>query len=243
MGLPPLDIRPFQAQDVHQIRQLVADSQLPPESALLKLDTLQLSRLSNSRIYLHPITLAVYGLCLAVLTRWSGVLRTHDWGRMVLFTASMTAGFLIAGEWFTRTHFEAIATDIVKKDPSLDDVQRFFGKDKFLVATLGEPGEEEVIGMIGLQIEKGKATIRHWNIKAKYRNRGLGWDLVEGVLEKNPGTKKHPLKTVECETYNLQARAEKSLKAHGFKISGKEVYEPGLLGLYGIRRRLWVKEL
>lgn len=206
-------------------------------------DTLQLSRLSNSRIYFHPITLAVYALCLAGLTRWSGVLRTNDWGRMVLFTASMTAGFLIAGEWFTRTHFEAIATDIIKKDPSLDDVQRFFGKDKFLVATLGDPGEEEVIGMIGLQIEKGKATIRHWNVKAKYRNRGLGWDLVEGVLEKNPGTKKHPLKTVECETYNLQARAEKSLKDHGFVVSGKENYESGLLGFYGIRRRIWVKEL
>ena len=29
MGLPPLDIRPFQAQDVNQIRQLVADSKLP----------------------------------------------------------------------------------------------------------------------------------------------------------------------------------------------------------------------
>lgn len=172
--------------------------------------------------------------------RWSGVLVTKDWGRMVLFTASMTAGFLIAAEYFTRSHFEARATDILKKDPSLDDVQRFFGRDKFLVATLGET---DVIGMIGLQIEKGKATIRHWNVKAKYRNRGLGWDLFEGVLEKNQGTKKYPLKTVECETYNLQSRAEKSLKSHGYKVVGPEVYEPGVLGFFGIRRRNWVKEL
>jgi len=159
---------------------------------------------------------------------------------MVLFTASLTAGFLIAAEWLTRSHFEARATEMIKEDPALDDVQRFFGKDKFLVATLGET---DVIGVIGLEIEKGKATIRHWNVKAKYRSKGLGWDLVEGVLEKNQGTKKHPLKTVECETYNLQTRAEKSLKDHGFKIIGPEVYEPGVLGFFGIRRRNWVKEM
>jgi N-acetylglutamate synthase-like GNAT family acetyltransferase len=202
-------------------------------------DTLQLARLTNTRIYFHPVTLAVYGLCLATLTKLSGVLRTNDWGRMVLFTASLTAGFLIAGEWLTRGRFEAKATDSLRSD-SLVDIQKFFGKDKFLVATLGET---DVIGVVGLQTEGRTGTLRHWHVKTKYRERGLGSDMLEMLIENNKGSKKHPLQRIQCETYNLQKRAEKSLKDHGFQRNPEEVKEPGLLGFFGVRKRTWVKEL
>jgi N-acetylglutamate synthase-like GNAT family acetyltransferase len=158
---------------------------------------------------------------------------------MVLFTASMTAGFLLAAEWITRGKFEAKATSLLKSD-SLNDIQRFFGKDKFLVATLGE---RNVIGLVGLQVEGRTGTVRYWDVKAKYRARGLGWDLLEMVIENSKGSKKHPLQRVQCETYNLQWRAEKTLKDHGFQRKPEEVKEPGVLGFFGIRKRTWVKEL
>lgn len=152
----------------------------------------------------------------------------------------MSAGFLIAGEWLTRSTFEAKATNILKSDSSLQDIQKFFGKDKFLVATLGET---EVIGVVGLQIENRIGTVRHWHVKARYRERGLGWDLLEAVIKSNSGTKKHPLKQVQCDTYNLQTRAEKTLKDHGFQRTGDDVAEKGLLGWFGIKTRTWAKKL
>lgn len=205
-------------------------------------DTLQLARLSNARVYLHPLTLAVWALCLAGLTQVSGVLRTNDWGRFILFSASLTGGFLITGEWLTRSRFEAKATDIMKSDATLQDIQKYFGKDKFLVATLGVE-EVEVIGVVGLQVEGRVGTVRHWHVKARYRERGLGWDLLQGVIENSKGSKKHPLQRVQIETYNLQNRAEKTLKDHGFMRTGDDVKEPGFLGFFGVRTRTWVKQL
>jgi len=212
----------------------------PPFSAQVdRVDTLQLSRLSNARTLFHPYILAVYAVLLALLVNWSGVLRTRDWGRLILFTASLTAGFILGVEWMNRSYFEAKTTEIVKSE-SLSNIQKFFGKDQCLVATLGE---DEVIGVVGLRIDGKTATVQHWDVKAKYRNRGLGWDLLEMVIERSQGTKKNAFRRVQCETYNLQNRAEKSLRDHGFQRSGDLVKEPGPVGWFGVGKRTWVKML
>ena len=205
-------------------------------------DTLQLGRLANVRIYFHPVTLAVWAACFAALVKVSGVLRSNDWGRTILFTLSMTSGFLITGEWLTRGRFEAKATDIMKSDSSLQDIQKFYGKDRFLVATLGG---DEIIGTAGLLIEGRVGKVRHWQVKGTYRNRGLGWDLLETVIANASAktTKKNAIQRVQCETYNLQIRAEKTLRDHGFERVGDDIYEPGALGFFGIRSRIWEKKL
>jgi hypothetical protein len=188
---------------------------------------------------LHPATIAIFLAFLGILIRYSGVSHTHDWGKLVLFTAAMISAFLIAGEWLTRTYFESLATSILDSDSSLLDVQKFFGKDKFLVATLGN----EVIGLVGLQIEGRVGTVRHWGVSAKYRNKGLGWDLLEMVIANSNRSKKQNLQSVKCETYNLQTRAEKTLKDHEFRQSGKAVRLSGPIGWYGVKQRMWVKDL
>jgi len=159
---------------------------------------------------------------------------------LLLFMIVTTSGFLVTGEYLTRNRFEAKATDIVQNDPTLGDIPRYFGKDRFVVATLGG---REIIGCCGLQIEGQVGTVRHWHVKYPYRNRGLGWDLLELVIEKGKAEKKNPLERIECNTYNLQKRAEKTLKDHGFGRIGGGVKEPGFLGLYGIQTRTWIKEL
>jgi len=152
----------------------------------------------------------------------------------------MTSGFLISGEWLTRGRFEAKATDIMKSDSTLQDIKKFYGKDRFLVATLGG---EEIIGVAGLLVEGKVGKVRHWHVKSTYRNRGLGWDLLEGVIANATATKKNAIQRVQCETYNLQIRAEKTLRDHGFERVGDDTYEPGLLGFFGIRSRTWEKKL
>jgi hypothetical protein len=181
----------------------------------------------------------VWAFVLAALTQYSGILRTNDWGRFILFSASMTAGIFLTGEWLTRVLFEDKATALMKSDPSLQDIPGYFGKERFLVATLGD----EVIGLVGLQTEGRVGTVRHWHVKIKYREKGLGWDLLSMVIENNKGTKKHPLQSVQIETYNLQNRAEKTLKDHEFRRTGVEVKEPGPLGFFGVQTRLWVKQM
>jgi RimJ/RimL family protein N-acetyltransferase len=240
--LPPLDVRPFKPDDYTQIRQLIADSTLPPGPRThVNVDTLQLGRLANVRIYFHPVTLALWAACFAALVKVSGVLRTNDWGRTILFTLSMTSAFLITGEWLTRGRFEAKATDIMQSDSTLQDIQKYYGKDRFLVATLGG---DEVIGVVGLQLDGKVGKVRHWHVKSTYRNRGLGWDLLEAAIANaSKGTKKNAIQRIECETYNLQLRAEKSLRDHGFERAGDDTYEPGILGFFGIRSRMWEKRL
>jgi N-acetylglutamate synthase-like GNAT family acetyltransferase len=151
----------------------------------------------------------------------------------------LTAGFLLAGEWLTRAKFEAKVSSIMKSDASLHDIHKYYGNDKFLVATLGD----EVIGVVGMQTKGKVGTVRYWHVRARYRERGLGWDLLEMVIERNQGTKKHPLQSVQIRTYNLQKRAEKTLKDHGFKRTGNDEKEPGVVGWFGVRTRMWVKQL
>jgi len=191
------------------------------------------------RILFHPFTLAVYAVCLALLVRVSGVLRTHDWGKLMLLTASLSAAVIILAEWTTRPYFEEKATEILKSN-SLSNIQSYFGKDQVFVATLGD---DEVIGVCALEIEKSTAIVVHWHVKSQYRNRGLGWDILEMVIDKAKTSKKNAIQRIQCETYNLQTRAEKSLKDHGFQPSGEQFKEFGVVGLFGVCRRTWVKTL
>ena len=236
--LPPLDIRPIQPNDVNQVRQLIADSTYPFELKLSQ-DIVQLARLSNRKIYFHPYTLAIWSLLLAALVSFSGVLKTGDWGRALLFSVSLTGSILIAGEWVTRNHFEAKATEVLRADSSLQDFQKFYGRNRFLVATLGG---DQVIGLVGLQIEGEVGTVNHWYVNALYRNRGLGWDLMEYVIKNAKESTKNSLRMVKCQTYNMQTRAEKSLRDHGFKRTGGDTPEPGLLGWFDVKTRTWSLE-
>ena len=177
---------------------------------------------------------------MAILIHWSGVLRTSDWGRLILLSASVTAGFIISVEWLTNNRFEAKATELLKSDPSLGDIQKFFGKDRFLVATLGG---SEVIGCAGLYAQGGTGTVMHWHVKSQYRNRGLGWDLLDMVIANAKNAKKNAIQRVECETYSLQSRAEKTLRVHGFISTGQQVREDGPIGWFGVGRRTWAKNL
>ena len=186
------------------------------------------------------MTLGLWVACFAMLVAASGVLRSNDWTRTILFTIPMTSGFLITGEWITRSHFEAKATDIIKSDASVQDIPTYYGKDRFLVATLGG---DDVIGVVGLQVDGKVGKVQHWHVKATYRNRGLGWDLMEDAIANAQKSKKNAIQRVQCRTYNLQSRAEKSLRDHGFERVGDDTYEPGVLGFFGIRTRMWEKKL
>src|SRR5271156_1752424 len=144
---------------------------------------MQLARVLNTKIYLHPVALALWAIVLGVLIHYSRSVQTHDWGRLMLLMAALSSAFLVGIEFFTRARFEKIATEQLN-DPSLQNISKFFGKaDRFQVATLGG----DAIGCVGLHVEGKVGTLMHWHVFSRYRNRGLGWDLVEMVLELNKG--------------------------------------------------------
>jgi hypothetical protein len=207
-----------------------------------KKDTLQLSRLSNALVYLHPRTLAVWGASLAAIYGLTNVFAYRDYGRIILLFCTVTTFFLIAVEWYTRAYFEKKAEQLLETDETIKDIPKHYGKDRFLVATLGD---EEVIGLVGLQVGGRVGTVKHWHVKSRYRSKGLGWDLIQWVVDRtNKAAKKNAsLRKLKMETYNLQLRAEKTLKTHGFVKVGKPVAEPGILGWFGIRMNTWEKTL
>ena len=140
--------------------------------------------------------MTVFTVCFAILVRVSDVLRTRDWGRLVLFTASLCAGLILTSEWITRNHFEPKATEVVHSE-SLANIDSYFGKDHVIVATLGG---DDVIGVIALEVNKKEGIVRYWHVKSQYRSRGLGWDLMEMVIERSKTSKKNALQRVSCET-------------------------------------------
>ena len=241
--LPPLDVRPYQERDYDSVRQLIADGciLLRFHSLMIK-DTLQLSRLSNALVYLHPVPLALWAASLAVIYHWTNVLKYRDYGRMILLFCCVTTFFFVLAEWYNRSYFEAKAKKILDEDETIKDIPKYYGKDRFLVATLGD---DEVIGLVGLTVEGRVGTVTHWHVKGRYRAKGLGWDLLQWVIEgANKGAKKNTsLQKVRCEVYNLQRRAEKTLRDHGFVKVGKVIVEPGILGWLGVRSQTWEKTL
>jgi GNAT superfamily N-acetyltransferase len=216
--------------------------QFPYFLPFLRKDTLQLSRLSNALIYLHPFFLALWGAALAVIYRYTRIFQKRDWGRGLLLLCCITSFFLVAVEWYNRTYWEKKTKALLDADATLKDIPKHYGKDRFLVATLGD---DMLIGLVGLQVDGRIATVKHWHVKGKYRSRGLGWDLLQWVIEvaRKGGKKGGSLQKVRCQTYNLQRRAEKTLKDHGFVRVGKTVVEPGLLGWFGVRLNTWEKTL
>ena len=203
---------------------------------------MQLSRLSNALVYVHPVSVAVWAASLAAIFRWTHVFVYQDWGRLTLLFCCVTTFYLVLVEWYNRSYFEKKTKHVLEEDETLKDIPKFYGKDRFLVATLGN---EEFIGLVALRVDGRVGTVTHWHVKSKYRERGLGWDLIGCVVDKaDTGARRNAsLRKIRCEAYNLQRRAEKTLKDHGFVKVGKPVAEPGILGWIGVRSYTWEKTL
>jgi GNAT superfamily N-acetyltransferase len=140
----------------------------------------QQRQVSSKMLIFHPITLASFSVISAIaiqlMLRWY-----KDWLMVATTVGGITMTFLIFIRWMTGEYI-GIAEDI-----DMD----WLGDDKLLVVKWGE----DIIGALVLgwadndaakkrgRRRRGKAVIRGWTVKLKYRGKGVGEGLLEEAVK------------------------------------------------------------
>jgi GNAT superfamily N-acetyltransferase len=140
----------------------------------------QQRQVSSKMLIFHPITLATFALVSAIATQL--MLRAYnDWYMVVTTLAGTTMTFLIFIRWMTGEYI-GIAEDID---------MAWLGDDRMIVVKWGE----EIIGALVLgwadndaakkrgRRKRGKAVIRAWTVRLKYRGKGVGEGLLEEAVK------------------------------------------------------------
>jgi GNAT superfamily N-acetyltransferase len=168
-GIPPLSTYTAESEDdrIEGLR-LVADS------------VAQQRQVSSKMLIFHPVTLATFALVAAIATQW--MLRAYnDWLMVGTTVGGITMTFLIFIRWMTGEYI-GIAEDID---------MNWLGDDRLIVVKWGE----DIIGALVLgwadndaakkrgRRRRGKAVIRAWTVKLKYRRKGVGEGLLEEAVK------------------------------------------------------------
>ena len=196
-------------------------------------DLLQRSRIANLQTYEHPFFIGFFVTCMFIvynITPWAG---QKDWGRLILVACGILGVMFISVEYKMYDMFLRYAKNELDGEGS-SITQKALRENKCWVARLGT----ELIGCVVLQKPTAKmpAVISHWNVKLRYRERGLGADLLDEALKSIPNSR------VECTTWSFQTRAEKSLKQNGWTIVKSSKPEDWVLRFVGIKRNLWSRQ-
>ncbi|KAF3032743.1 hypothetical protein E8E11_002471 [Didymella keratinophila] len=139
----------------------------------------QQRQVASKMMIFHPINLAVLGVVLAVVAQY---MRKHGDPFVFATTAGgITMSFLILIRWLTGGYI-GFAEDIGTE---------WLGDDRVIVAKWGN----DVIGALVLgwadgdaakkrgRRRRGKAIIRGWTVKLKYRGKGVGEGLLEEAVK------------------------------------------------------------
>lgn len=140
----------------------------------------QQRQVSSKMLIFHPITLAGFALVVAIAIQWT-MKRYNDWLVASTTLGGITMSFLIFIRWMTGGYI-GLAEEI-----DMD----WLGEDKMLVVKWGE----DIIGSLVLgwadhdaakkrgRRRRGKAVIRAWTVKLKYRGKGVGESLLEEAVK------------------------------------------------------------
>lgn len=139
----------------------------------------QQRQVASKMMIFHPINLAVLGAIMAVIAQY---MRTHGDPFVFATTAGgITMSFLILIRWLTGGYIglaEEVGTE-------------WLGDDRVIVAKWGD----DIIGALVLgwadgdaakkrgRRRRGKAIIRGWTVKIKYRGKGVGECLLEEAVK------------------------------------------------------------
>jgi GNAT superfamily N-acetyltransferase len=142
----------------------------------------QQRQIASKVLIFHPINLAAFFLFVAVVAQY---LYTDTDSLYLIATTvgGMTMSFLIAVRWATSRYL-ALAEDINWE---------WVGEDKLIVVKWGE----EIIGALvlgwadsdaakkprGGRRRRGKAVVRAWTVRNKYRGKGIGEGLLEEAVK------------------------------------------------------------
>ncbi|KAF2708921.1 hypothetical protein K504DRAFT_291781 [Pleomassaria siparia CBS 279.74] len=141
----------------------------------------QQRQVTSKMLIFHPANLTVYFVALALLVQFL-LQKGHDWIMIGTLMGGMTMSAFAAVRWAAGPYI-ALAEEI-----DFDWV----GEDQMIVVKWGE----EIIGSLvlgwadseaakkkGGRRRRGKAVVRAWTVKLKYRGKGIGEGLLEEAVK------------------------------------------------------------
>lgn len=140
----------------------------------------QQRQVSSKMLIFHPITLGAFALIAAIATQWI-MSAYNEWLVVGTTIGGITMTFLIFIRWMTGGYI-GLAEDI-----DMD----WLSDDRLIVVKWGE----DIIGALVLgwadndaakkrgRRRRGKAVIRAWTVKLKYRHKGIGESLLEEAVK------------------------------------------------------------
>ncbi|BFZ53031.1 hypothetical protein PYCC9005_000054 [Savitreella phatthalungensis] len=236
-GLPELQIRPIHLGDhdeLHAVREFCLNV------------LMQRVRLSNTYIYTSPIWLSGYTLAMAWSYARFSPHSTGDWGRWLFLAAAISASFLIGVDYFTYKYYERLTKEDHEQDQFLSNPALCLGDTKQDNRCVVAYFAGSLVGTcvtrrpLKPQAASREAELSHWNIKARYRSKGLGSDLLHTSLMhlKSSGVAK-----VKAQTSTIQKRARLSLAKDGFKLIQTKPTDNIWFRLVGVTTQVWELDL
>lgn len=232
----------------------------------------QVQNLFNNHVLFHPLTIGSYVLVLAAVARWFW----PDYGRLLIATCGISIAWLsLVGRLNEREvgaaeamqiedYFEQPASSskdekkIKKKPDSKADNKKKDDNDEDTVAggkfySFAYVYNSLVVGTITARVFQSDSAaaapeikILGWSTLKRYRNTGLGCDLLT-LLIKTVKEEYKPLDTsgveITAETVTGHNSAEKLLRQAGFKLVSATPLA-GIRGsIYSIERHEWTLAL
>lgn len=151
------------------------------EGLRLVADSVAQQRQVSSKVMMfHPVSLAAYFIVVAIAVQY--MLRSYDDNLLLGSTiGGITMTFLILIRWMTGGYIGA--AEYINME--------WLGQDKLIVVKWGE----DIIGALVLgwadndaakkrgRRRRGKAVVRAWTVKLKYRGKGVGEGLLEEAVK------------------------------------------------------------
>lgn len=206
--MPELQIREFKKEDAKDLKEFCLNN------------LMQRARLSNQYVYRSPIWLGMYLSTIAWATNKFQPYQTGEWGRWAFLCCALSAAFLVGVDYFTYHYYESNTKVTLEEDEFLQDPVKIASARnvKCWVAYYND-------GIVGSIILKRaspnspNAEISHWYVRARYREKGLGGDLLQEAIQHAKSTK---CTALVAQTHSINKLANKSLKKSGFtKVSSK----------------------
>lgn len=223
--LPELHIRELKPEDSRAVKEFCLNI------------LMQRTRLSNQYVYSSPIWLGLYLSIIAWATNHIEPWKNSDWGRYAFLCCAISALFLVGVDYFTFFYYERLTKAASEDDKFLQNPKDFVKTKnaKCWVAYYNEG----LVGTIVFRRDDAKsssASISHWNVRARYRDKGLGSDLLVEALQH---AKLSKCSNLMAQTTSINKRANKSLKQLGFRIVSTKPSANGYFRILRMKTLNW----
>lgn len=224
-SLPELEIRQIEEKDAHLVKEFCLNN------------LMQRTRLSNQYVYSSPIWLGVFLSAIAWATDHVDPWHTSDWGKWAFLCCSISATCLVGVDYFTYQFYEA------DTKTTLDESSFLKAPYEFIRAKKGKCWlafyNNGLVGTIVLEQSSTKsssAELTNWYVRARYREKGLGGDLLEQAISDARANK---CTSLTIQTRSINKRANKSLEKAGFKKVARKPEDNVYWRMLRMKRFTW----